>query len=254
MTKSRRKSNDKTPPSFPAVGSTSGGSPVAASDTELMNEFVAASGRNDKAVIDKILFDLKARHEPLVMNVLRLENVPAHDRDPVAGDVWKTIDRIARKPGGSKGAWNPHRGRDGGCPFVPFLKDVCRSRARDYHSTKKTERGRRRRIEEAAATFGDDWQGHGGTPPKNLCPAKRGGNLKQTKPPAAWHVVEAGRAMLATAMNDLPERERRALELHAEGLNNEEIAVAMKIGPATVSRDLTRARDRIRDLVEAAAG
>ena len=59
--------------------------------------------------------------------------------------------------------------------------------------------------------------------------------------------------MLATAMNDLPERERRALELHAEGLNNEEIAVAMKIGPATVSRDLTRARDRIRDLVEAAA-
>jgi len=253
MTKSRRKSNDKTPLSVPAVGSASGGSPVAASDTELMNDFVAASGRNDKAVIDKILFDLKARHEPLVLNVLRLENVPAHDRDPVAGDVWKTIDRVARKPAGSKGAWNPHRGRDGGCPFVPYLRKVCRSRACDYHSTKKTERGRRRRIEEAAATFGAEWQGHGGAPPKNLCPAKRGGNLKQTKPPAAWHVVEAGRAMLATAMNDLPERERRALELHAEGLNNEEIAVAMKIGPATVSRDLTRARDRIRDLVEAAA-
>lgn len=254
MKNSRRKSNDKTPLSFPAAGSAAGGSPVAATDTELMNEFVAACGRNDKAVIDKILFDLTARHEPFVMNVLRSENVPAHDRELVAGKVWETLARVARKPSGAKGAWNPHRGRQGGCPFVPYLRKVCRSRARDYHGTVKTQRRRLRRIEEAASTFGADWQSHGGTPPKNPNPTKRGGNLKQTKAPAAWHVVEIGKAMLAAAMNDLPERERRALELHAEGLSNEEIAEVVKTSSPTVSRDLKEARQKVRGRAEAAVG
>jgi RNA polymerase sigma factor (sigma-70 family) len=249
MTKSRRKSNDKTPLSLPPVGS-SAGQPA---DGELMNELVAATGRNDKVMADRLLFDLKARHEPLVMNVLKAENVPAHDRDAVSGRVWETIDRVARKPSGSKGFWDPGRGFGGGCPFVPFLKDVCSSRARDYHDTMKTARRRRRRVEEAASTFGDEWHIHGGSAVKAAFPKKRGGNLKHTEPPAAWNVVAAGRTMLATAMTDLSERNRRALELHAEGMSNEEIAAVMGMSAATVSRDLTAARKSIRRLAEAAA-
>ena len=255
MKQSRRKSNDKPILSFPKVDSAAGGSSAAATtDTELMNELVAACGRNDKAVLDKTLFDLKARHEPVVLNVLRSENVPAHDRDLVSGEVWKNIARIARKAPGSKGAWNPDRGRDGGCPFVPLLKDICSSRARDYHRTEKTQRRRRRRIEEAASTFGAGWRDHGGAPLKADFPQKRGGNLKQTQAPAAWNVVAIGKAMLPTAMAQLEPRERQALELHAEGLNNEEIAKVVKTSPATVSRDLTRARAEIRRKAEAAAG
>jgi len=254
MTQRRRKSNDKTPLAFSAVESAAGRSPEAATDTEMMNELVAASGRHDKAVVDKILFDLRARHEPLVMNVLRIENVPAHDREFVAGKVWENIERIARKPPGTKGEWNPRRGRDGGCPFVPLLKDVCSSRACDYHGTSKTQRRRHRRLEEAAATFGDEWQSLGGSPVRNPFPKKRGGNLKLTRPPASQKVLEVGRGMLAKAMASLGARERRILELHAEGLSNEEIAKVTKISAATVSRDLTRARDTIRDLAEAAAG
>jgi len=254
MSNSRRKSNDKTPLSFPAAGSTAGGLPEAATDTELMNEAVAAHGRNDKVGYDKILFDLKARHEPLVLNVLRAENVPPHDRDSVAALVWNTIDRIARKDSGLQGAWDPGRGFGAGCPFVPFLKTVCRSRACDYHDTMKTARGRRRRVAEAAATYGEQWQSHGGSPVKATGPKKRGGNLKQSQPPAPYRVVEAGRRMLPDALAAISERERRALELHAEGLSNEEIAAVVGTSSPTVSRDLTAAREKIRLLVETAAG
>ena len=248
MTKSRRKSNDKTP----LVLAESGSSTAAPVGGDLMNELVAAAGRNDKAVENKVLSDLMALHEPLVLNILRVENVPAHDRDSVRGRVWDTIHRVARKPSGAKGFWDPGRGFRGGCPFKPFLKKVCRSRARDYHDTTKTARRRQRRIEEAASTFGDEWHIHGGSAVKAEFPKKRGGNLKQTEPPAAWNVVAGGRTMLATAMAGLSERNRRALELHAEGMSNEEIAAAMGMSSATVSRVLTAARKSIRRLAEAA--
>jgi len=254
MSNSRRKSNNKKPLSFPVAGAAAGGSPETATDTELMNEAVAAHGRNDKAVYDKILFDLEARHEPLVLNVLRVENVPPHDRDSVAARVWETIDRIARKDSGSKGAWNPGRGFGGVCPFVPLLKDVCCSRARDYHDTMNRARRRQRRVEEAASSYGDRWQSHGGSPAKATVPKKRGGNLKQSQPPAPYRVVEIGRRMLPEALATISERERRALELHAEGLSNTEIAAVVGTSSATVSRVLTVARQQIRHLVEVAAG
>lgn len=253
MKKSHRKSNDKTPLSLPKAPAAAGGSAAAATDSELMNDLVAAAGRNDKAELDKLFFDLWARHEQVVLNVLRSENVPAHDRDSVAGKVWDTIDRVARKPAGSTGFWDPGRGFGGGCPFVPFVREIARSRARDYHGTVKTQRRRRRRLEAAAETFGDDWNVHGGSPAKDTAPKKRGGNLKQTEAPAPWSVVAVGRTMLAAAMNELPERRRKALELHGEGLSNEEIAVVLGTSPATVSRELSQACRVIRRRVEAVA-
>jgi len=253
MEKSRRSSNDKTPFSLPKAPAAAGESAAAVTDSELMNDLVAATGRNDKAVLNKCFFDLRARHESFVLNVLRSENVPAHDQDSVAGRVWETIDRVARKPAGSRGAWEPGRGFGGGCPFVPFVRRIARSRARDYHDTVKTQRRRRRRLEAAVDAFGDDWNVHGGSPVKDTAPKKRGGNLKQTAAPAPWSVVAVGRTMLAAAMSELPERRRRALELHAEGLSNEEIAVVLETSTATVSRELNRARGAVRHLVEAVA-
>jgi RNA polymerase sigma factor (sigma-70 family) len=248
MTKSRRKSNDKTPLSVLKIDEL----PLA--DSGLMNELVAATGRSDKAEADKLLLDLQALHEPLVLNVLRAENVPAHDRDLVSADVWKTIDRAARKVSGSKGAWDPGRGFGGACPFVSFLRGVCRSRARDYHDMMTRARRRQRRIKEAAVTYGDQWQSHGGSPVKAAFPKKRGGNLKQTEPPVSCQVLKVGRSMLAEALKAIPERQRRSLELHAAGLNNEEIAAEVGVSAATVSRDLTAARKKLRRQAEAAAG
>jgi len=254
MKNSRRKSNDKTPLSLPQSDLTGGVPPAGLlPGGELMNELVVATGRNDKAVADRVLYDLKALHEPLVLNILRAERVPHHDRDFVVGRVWETINRVARKDPGVKGAWDPGRAFGGGCPFVPLLKKVCRSRARDYHDMMTRARRRRRRLAEAAATHGERWQSQGGSPAKASCPKKRGGNLKQSQPPAPCRVVEVGRRMLPEALGALSPRQRRALELHAEGLNNREIAVEVGTAAATVSRDLTAARKRIRHLVEAAA-
>lgn len=256
MTNSRRKSNDKTPLALPKVPPVPGCSQsgVVPTDTELMNTLQSACGRNDKAVLDRILIDLHARHESIVLNVLSRERVPAHDRGLVAGKVWETIHKIASKAPGTRGAWDPGRGLGGNCPFVPLLKRVASSRARDYLGSDKTQRRRRRRLEEAAARFGDDWRVHGGKPVKDSDPKKRGGNLKQTKPPATLKVVARGRAMLGEALETLPGRQRRVLDLHAEGLNNEEIAKVIGKSSPTVSRDLTTARETIRGLVEAAAG
>jgi len=256
MTQSRRKSNDKIPLRLTVASPASGGasSSPAPTDRLLMNELQSACGRNDKAVRDRILFDLKARHDSFVMNMLSREKVPAADRESVSGRVWETIGRVAGKPQGVKGAWDPDRGLDGGCPFVPLLSKVCSSRARDYHDAAKTQRRRLRHLEEATKSFGDAWQSKGGTRAKPAFPRKRGGNLKQAQPPAGWKVVAAGERLLATAMAGLPERQRRALELHAEGMNNEEIALIIGTSSPTVSRDLTEARTTIRRLAEAAAG
>ena len=255
MSKRRRKSNDKPQFSFPKAQPGPAASPAGSgpTDADLMNEFQAACGRNDKQELNKALFDLMARHDRLVLNILQREQVPTHDRAAVAGLVWETISRIAHKPAGSQGAWDRGRGLGGGCPFVPLLKQVSRSRARDYHGTEKAERRRYRRLEEAAGTFGADWRALGGSPPRAEEPRRRGGNLRQTQPPASWRVVAVGQAMLADALAAVPRRQRAALELHAEGMSNEEIASAVGTSSPTVSRDLTAARKTIRQLAEAAA-
>lgn len=255
MSKRRRKSNDKPRFSFPKAQPGPAASPAgsAPTDADLMNEFQAACSRNDKPVLNKVLFNLMARHDSLVLNILHRENVPFHDREAVAGLVWETISRIAHKPAGSQGAWDCGRGLGGGCPFMPLLKQVSRSRARDYHGTGKAERRRYRRLEEAAGKFGADWRALGGSPPRADGPRGRGGNLRQTQPPASWRVVAVGQAMLADALASVPSRQRAALELHAEGMSNEEIATAVGTSSPTVSRDLTAARKTIRQLAEAVA-
>jgi len=254
MTKRRRKSNDKASLSLPKVGSPAGASPAGMpADVEIMNELVAATSRHDKVVSDTLLFDLRARHEPLVLNVLNAENVPAHDRESVSSRVWDTINRVARKNPGSKGAWDSARGFAGGCPFVPLLKRVCRSRARDYHDETKRIRRRERRLAQAAVLFGDRWQSLGGAAVKPQFPRKRGGNLKQFQPPVSYRVLEVGRGMLAEALATISPRQRRALELHAEGLSNEEIADVLATNSATVSRELKAARQSIRHRAEVVA-
>lgn len=117
-------------------------------DMELMNALSESKGTDSDCI-----GELMIRHERLVWNVLRRMGVRACDVDDVAGKVWVKVWDMSRL-----GRWNANRARHVRDPFVPLLKTICESKAKDFHRATGREYRRREIFAEAVAACGDDWR------------------------------------------------------------------------------------------------
>jgi len=211
--------------------------------SELMNELQASGGTNSK-----VLSELIVRHGHIVVNALHRARVLRHDIDIIAKRVWDKVWDISKKAPTEEGAWNAGRSRLTNDPFIPLIKTIANSQAIDYHRRCKVERKRRTRLEETVRVHGGGWreqlesQGRRGDSPAGR--RKQPANSKQdsgmTRRSAA-----AARDSLPEIVAGLPEKERKVLELHAQGLKNSEIAPIVGCSKGEVSRRLKRARGEV---------
>jgi DNA-directed RNA polymerase specialized sigma24 family protein len=191
-------------------------------DLELMNALTAAEGKDNAA-----LGELMIRHRGLVFNELRRWNIRRCDVDEVAGDVWNTVWRI-----GSQGKWSVDRARHVKDPFVPLLKRICDSRAKDFHRGVSRERKRQERVTNAFDAWGHDWREKLATP-RRRCP-------RAERPEPAGVP-----AHLTGAVAVLPERLRTVYELHAKGFTNVKISGEVGCSKGEVSKRLNAAREAL---------
>lgn len=192
------------------------------SDTDLMNELNASRCQNDKP-----LLELKIRHEDLVLNVLGGRGVRGSEAEDVAGLVWFRVCRLAQQ-----GRWDPRRAVYTSDSFVPLLKKISKHSALDFQRRARREKRRRARLEQAVQLFGADWR----------MAAVRGRPPRLAERPVACGVPQS----LASAVAILPKDLRLAYELHAEGLGCRAIGERLRCSPATASRRVKRARERIK--------
>lgn len=220
--------------------------------TELMNELQASGGTNDK-----VLSDLQVRLGGIVMNQLRRAGVRHDAIEEVFAGVWRRVWKTSCKPAGTKGAWNPNRARHTSDPFVPWLKRVATNSGRDWHRKNSRQRKRQAKFQSFVERHGDGWLEERGdreveSQPGDVSPRRRKKRSRKAEP-----VVEkrakgvpvvgrrqavAGRNRVVETVAALDERQRRVLELRAEGRTNVEIAVIVGCCKGEVSRRLTAAR------------
>lgn len=217
--------------------------------TELMNDLQASGGTNDK-----VLSDLQVRFGGIVMNQLRLAGVRRDAIEEVFAGVWQRVWKTSCKPAGTKGAWNPLRARHTTDPFVPWLKQVASNKGRDWHRRNRSQRKRQAEfkalVERHGAAWVDqrgDWQddaptGHRKRRKKSSTAAVPTGKRAKGVPVATRRQAMAGRDRVAETVAALDGRQRRVLELCAQGLTNVEIAAAVGCSKGEVSRRLTAAR------------
>lgn len=219
--------------------------------TELMNDLQASGGTNDK-----VLSDLQVRLGGVVMNQLRRAGVRQDAIEEVFAGVWRRVWKTSQKPAGTKGAWNPSRARHTSDPFVPWLKQVAANSGRDWHRKNGRQRKRHAEFKSFVERHGDawleergDWQAEG--QPGEASPKRRKKSRKvearvekraKDVPAVSRRQAAAGRKRVAETVAVLDERQRRVLELCAEGLTNVEIAVIVGCSKGEVSRRLTAAR------------
>jgi RNA polymerase sigma factor (sigma-70 family) len=218
--------------------------------TELMNELQASGGTNDK-----VLSDLQVRLGGVVMNQLRRAGVRHDVIEEVCAGVWRRVWKTSCKPAGTKGAWNPARARHTTDPFIPWLKRVARSRGIDWHRHNGRLRKQRQKLKDFIEHHGAAWLDERGDWEDEKQPGR--GPKRRKKPSTAEPAVEkrakgvpvatrrqaaAGLDRVATTVAALDERQRRVLELCAEGLTNVQIAAAVGCSKGEVSRRLTAAR------------
>lgn len=162
---------------------------------------------------DARAFDtLLTRHESSVLRVLRLLGVPTRDREDVAQEVFIRVFRHLR---------GYQRGRS----FAGWLYRVSVNAAQDYRKRAvRVSRG------EVSWTEGFD-------PTEESAASDRGADLRRR---------------LESALPLLSDRERAVFVLReVEGLETHEIARALGITGITVRRHLSRARERLRELLAA---
>lgn len=188
-------------------------------DAELMNEFSASKGKDDR-----VLSELMARHERLVINELRGQNIRRCDIDEVAAEVWVNVWEICRDR-----KWDAGRARHCQDPFIPLVKLVARSRATDFHRRATVQRKRSHQIVESQKVWREDWKDH--------LIGRRAKAVKQA--PAG--VPD----FLKPLVGALPDRLRCAYELHAQGLTNRTIAQRVGCSWGEVSKRLKAAREAL---------
>jgi DNA-directed RNA polymerase specialized sigma24 family protein len=192
------------------------------SDTALMNELTDSRCRDDKP-----LRELKIRHEGLVFNVLGGQGIRGCDADDVASLVWFRVSRLAQQ-----GRWNPDRAVYSQDSFVPLLKKISENLAIDFWRSALRKKRRRARLERDVQLFGTDWR-------MGAVHVRR---PRASERPAACGVPRAVVSVVASLPTDL----RLAYELHAKGLGCRAIGERLRCSPATASRRVKRARERIR--------
>ena len=197
-------------------------------DAELMNQFSASAGRDDRP-----LAELMARHEKLVYNELRGHNIRRCDVDDVASSIWEKVWKICRD-----GKWDAGRARHCEDSFVPLLKTIARSQAMDFHRRASNERTKMGQIAAAHEAWAADWQAH---------LVRSSGRKTKSVEPTPAGVPDRLKPFVAA----LPDRLRGAYELHAQGLTNRKIAERVGCSWGEVSRRLKDAR---RALATASAG
>lgn len=171
------------------------------------DSLVAAAREGDVRALEALL----ARHESLVLRVLRFLGVPELDREDVAQEVFI---RVFRHLNGFR------RGR----PFAGWIYRVTVNAAHDY----RVRSGRRAREEAPWTEDLDRAARSSGQSPER----EASGTL---------------RLRLSAALGSLSERERAVFVLkEIEGLDTSAVARALGITPITVRRHLGLARQRLR--------
>ncbi len=155
------------------------------------------------------------RHEQKVLRLLRFLGIPGQDREDVAQEVFIRVFRHLKgfRPGQEFGAW---------------LYRVTVNAAHDYRS-------RRGRLARREAPWDEATEQAEAAAPVGVDEARRG-ELRQA---------------LEQALSALSERERTIFVLREiEGLESREVARALGITAITVRRHLSRARSRLRELLD----
>jgi RNA polymerase sigma factor (sigma-70 family) len=211
------------------------------SDTDLMNRLQQSAGTNNR-----LLAELQSRHMDFVRRVAQQANVRPDLIDDVAVDVWNRVWRNSTKPAGSKGAWNPLNSRSQQ-PFRSWLRTIAENTSRDFHRRLGSERRRRLRLQEFVGSHGENWQAARPDWPDSCREAARG------RPPASEprairklvvdrRTAAACRGLVLAAINELPERQRIALQRRAEGDGNGDIAVTLGCGKAQACKIIIKTR------------
>jgi RNA polymerase sigma factor (sigma-70 family) len=195
-------------------------------DKDLMNAATASAGKNHRS------FDaLVIRYETLIRNGLRRANVRSCDQDEVANSVLIKLWKIARD-----GKWDAARAKHSDDPFLPLLRRIIDSQAKDFFRGVSRRKTRMEKIAEAAHACGESWR-------TLLSPAPSSRGHGEAPDPSGVPEV------LKDAVAALPEKLRLAFTLHAEGLSNRAIAAQTGYSWGQVSKQLKKARELLRKTV-----
>ncbi|MFM8537815.1 MAG: RNA polymerase sigma factor [Planctomycetaceae bacterium] len=194
-------------------------------DTELMNELNTSRCQDDRP-----LRVLRVRHEGLVLNILRSQDVRGSDAEDVAAHVWWKVARLARQ-----GRWNPAKAVHTQDPFVPLLKKITSNLGRDFWRQENTRKKQFKRLEQHVRLFGADWR-------DAAAPTSR--EWKAVRP-----VPSGVPDSLAAVVAELPDDLRLAYELHAQGLGCRDIGERVGCSAATANRRVNRAKKVIASTV-----
>jgi RNA polymerase sigma factor (sigma-70 family) len=211
------------------------------SDTDLMTRLQQSAGTNNR-----LLAELQSRHMDFVRRVARQANVRPDLVDDVAVDVWNRVWRNSTKPAGSKGAWNPQNSQSQQ-PFRSWLRTIAENTSRDFHRRLGGERRRRSRLQEFVDSYGENWQAARPERPDSCREAARS-RPSASEPRAIRKLVvdrrtaAACRGLVLAAINELPERQRTALQRRAEGHGNGDIAATLGCGNAQACKIIIKAR------------
>jgi RNA polymerase sigma-70 factor (ECF subfamily) len=174
---------------------------------------IAAAREGDADAFERLL----KRHEGRVLRVLRLLGVPAADREDVAQEIFV---RVFRHLGGFR-------------PGNPFSGWIYRITVNAVHDYRRRARRAPREDFDADAVLE---------------------NAPDSAPDPEQSVELSHRQrLLEEAMARLSERERAVFVLREiEGMETRQVARALRITTITVRRHLSRARSRLRCLLDSA--